>query len=468
MDQRDAPHDADGDATAEAAARGRGWRGRLSPRSLLERIRGPVARGALVSVFLTGVGTALAYPVQIFVSRTLGVHEYGVYSYVLAILNVAALVASLDLGGAALRFAGFYNASSSWSLLRGFLRTSRAITLALSALVAVGGALALYLMRERLEPSLVRALLAACILLVPACLLQLDLNLLQGLRRVYEVRVPNLFLRPLGLMAALWLGTRFFGATRSASSAVLANAVGTVLALAVSVYYLHRAWPAPARHVASERRTGEWLRFSGTSLASSLLYMVLSQQSDVVVVGSVIGTTDAGLYSAAGQIASLVLFGVTTVNHFASPMMAEYQLRPRDPGLRALVRRLTLINLAVSLPLVVVLFLGGHLLLRTFGREFGAAYPVLAVLLLAQTVNALWGALWGTLLTMTGFQKEAAAIVVVVAGLNLALTVYLTPRYGIVGAASATCAAVVVRGVLIAWIARSRLGFWPLVGRGAA
>src|SRR5215213_4577001 len=88
-------------------------------RAALGRIGGPVARGAIVSIILTAVGTALSYGVQIFISRTLGVREYGKYAYVLGIMNVAALIAALDLGGAALRYVGFYSASGQWSLLRG-------------------------------------------------------------------------------------------------------------------------------------------------------------------------------------------------------------------------------------------------------------------------------------------------------------------------------------------------------------
>jgi O-antigen/teichoic acid export membrane protein len=395
------------------------------------------------------------------------VREYGTYSYVLGLLNVVSLVASLDLGGAALRFVGFYTSAGDWSLLRGFLRTSRRLVAALSMGVAVLGAAAVLLLRARLEPGLAAALLAACVLLVPASLISLELNLLQALRRVFEVRVPNMFVRPLAFALVLLLATRVFGAERTAATAVLANAAGTVTALALSLYLFRRVWPAAARTAPAATRTREWLSFSAMSLGSSVLYMVLSQQSDVIIVGSVIGTTQAGLYSAAGQIGSLILFGVITVNHFASPMMAEYQNRPGDPGLRALVRRITLLNCALSVPLITALLLAGPLLLRSFGPEFVAAYPVLVVLVVGHTINAAWGALWGTLLTMTGFQKEASALVVVVAALNMALTLVLTPRYGIVGAASATTIAVAVRGVLILLLVRRRLGFWPW-SRGAA
>ena len=62
-------------------------------------------------------------------------------------------------------------------------------------------------------------------------------------------------------------------------------------------------------------------------------------------------------------IASLITFGVLTVNHFASAHISEYQDRRGDAGRRTLVWRLMLLNLAISMPLMGSLFLGGHLLL---------------------------------------------------------------------------------------------------------
>jgi O-antigen/teichoic acid export membrane protein len=427
-----------------------------------------MARGAVLSVVITGVGTALAYPVQILISRSLGAHEYGTYAYALGLLNVAALIVTLDLGGAALRFGGYYHSISNWPLLRGFVRRSRRIVIGTSASAAIGGAALLLFAPINIEPTLAHALLAACALLVPHCLLQLDLNILQAFRRVHEPRIPNLFVRPIGFALFFLAGIHLFSLPRTAATALYSNALGTTVALALSMVLLTRLWPRDERHGTRDCRTAEWLRFSATSISSSFLTLILSQQSDVVVVGAIVGRTEAGLYSAASQLASLVVFGVTTINHFASPLMAAHQDRPSGSALRELVGRITLLNAIVSMPIVAALLVGGRLVLGTFGNDFIAAYPVLVTLVLAQAVSALWGGLWGTLLTMTGFQRDAAVIVVLVAGLNVALTLALTPHMGMIGAALATCIAILTRAVIIALVVRRRLGFWPSVGIQAA
>ena len=49
-------------------------------------------------------------------------------------------------------------------------------------------------------------------------------------------------------------------------------------------------------------------------------------------------------------------------------------------------------------------------------------------------------------------QTKSAILVAVVTALNLVLTFILTPRLGIVGAASAATVAVLVRGILLAFV----------------
>lgn len=435
-------------------------------RAVVEYFRVPMIRGALVSVLLMGMGTILTYAVQIYVSRSLGIQEYGTYAYVLAILNVAALVASFDLGSAALKFAGFYNANRHWHLLNGFVLTSRVLVLSVSTIAAVAGAVIVRLLRPQFDPSLYQALLAGCLLLIPLSLLLLEINLSQAMRRIYEVRIPHMFVRPFTFALVLFIATQMLDAPATAATAILANVSGSVVAVAVSIYLLSRVWPRASRQALPATRAREWLQFSAVMLGSNLLYILLSDQLGIIVVGTLLGPQEAGLLSASSQIATLITFGVLTVNHFASAMISEHQNRRGEAQLRTLVVRLMVLNLALSVPLLVMLLLFGDFILSAFGPEFVLAYPVLVVLAVGHSVNAGWGALWGTLLTMLGFQKESAIIVAIAAGLNVVLTIALVPQLGMIGAAVATAFAIFVRGVLVAVVVRRQLGFWPwTVGR---
>jgi O-antigen/teichoic acid export membrane protein len=428
---------------------------------LLAQGRGPLARGAIISVLLMGGGTVVGYFNQIFISRTLGAEEFGAYAYVLGLLNFVRIIVSFDLDLAALRYVSIYNSRGDWSSFRGFVSGSRRFVLVMSMVGAgVCFALALYF-RHRLQPSLFYAIAAGCLFLAPASLLSLEAALLQALRSVYGARIPNQFIRPIAMAGVLYFLVRFTQFPPTGSTAILANVVGAIIALVVSFGFMQRRTTDAIRHATPKAHIREWARFCLLNLAGSLAYLVLSQQADIVIVGSLVGTKDAGLYSAASQISTLVLIGVVAVNQFTSPLLAQFHAEAQDIRLRTLLSRVMILNSSLSVPIITFVVALGPLVLQTFGPAFVTAYPVILILVVGNLVNATWGALWGDLLTMTGFQTESAVLVGIVTSLNLLLTFILTPRLGIVGAASATTAAVLVRGVLLAFVIRKRLHFWP-------
>jgi O-antigen/teichoic acid export membrane protein len=135
-------------------------------------------------------------------------------------------------------------------------------------------------------------------------------------------------------------------------------------------------------------------------------------------------------------------------------MIADLYARGNHVGLQSLIRAVSRANLAVAAPVVLVLIAFGRPLLSLYGSHFGAGYPVLVVLALSQLVIALAGSLAGYLLTMTKHQTEAAWIIGASALVNLVLTLVLTPRYGLIGTATATLTAATVRTIALSWFIR--------------
>jgi O-antigen/teichoic acid export membrane protein len=178
--------------------------------------------------------------------------------------------------------------------------------------------------------------------------------------------------------------------------------------------------------------------------------MVLTPQTDVLVVGALLTKDMAGAYGAASQLAALVGFGVGAVGAIGMPMIAQLYAEGKREDLARLIRHYSRINLAVSVPVLAVIAVLGGRLLGAYGKEFAVAYPVLLILSATQIVNAAVGVQAGYLLTMTGRERAAGRIVGISALTNLGLTAVLTPWLGIPGAASATLLATITRSVLLA------------------
>jgi O-antigen/teichoic acid export membrane protein len=167
---------------------------------------------------------------------------------------------------------------------------------------------------------------------------------------------------------------------------------------------------------------------------------IAMDRADVLVLGALSGPTDAGVYSAAGRVASLVGFGLAAVNAWAAPMFSERHARGEHGRLQDLVRASSRMIFLFTLPVTLAVWILGPFLLGLFGTGFEHAYRSLVILTLGQLVAALVGPV-GFLLPMTGSEGLAARILAGSAALNLALNFALVPILGMEGAAIATSAA---------------------------
>jgi O-antigen/teichoic acid export membrane protein len=322
-----------------------------------------------------------------------------------------------------------------------------------------------WIFRGSLSPSLTQAYLVACALLPVTAFLQVKALSLQGLRRVVASQAPLNIARPFLFATGVILAAFVFGLRMTAAFALLINFAATAAVLVVSSRYLHRATATEISGVAPQYATREWLQVAWGMFVVSAAQFILSQNFDVVVVGSILGTTVAGYYGAASQLAGLCAFGVNAVLFMVAPLISELFARGEKARLQRLITLTGRLNVAVSLPVVLALLFGGRLILSWYGPTFVAGYPVLVVLLAGQLTGAMLGALAGFLMTMTGHHNRAAVIIGGSALLYLLLTFVLTRLYGAVGTAFSTVIAFLARHVVLEVDIRRRLGieafpFW--------
>ena len=87
---------------------------------------------------------------------------------------------------------------------------------------------------------------------------------------------------------------------------------------------------------------------------------------------------------------------------------------------------------AWAVPVAVVLILAGRWLLGWFGPQFQAGYPILVVLVIGQTVDAITGAV-GLVMTMGGLERVVARTRVIGLAMTAALLFYLNSCLGRAG-----------------------------------
>jgi O-antigen/teichoic acid export membrane protein len=424
---------------------------------LLTRFRtGPLARGAVLNLVITGFGTGISFLVQMLLARKLGAHEFGLYAYAMGWLALALLPAKLDFDSAATRFVGAYSGNGEWRLLNGFVKRGAQVVLLASIVVGCVAAIGMLGWRSYQNLPVEPLFWAACALLPLTALMMYMANVLQGFRRVPAAQLPTLVIRPL-LFGIGALSVAMLSATAlTATTALLLNLAATVVVLSVQWRFIARA---RAAHPDTPRyELKEWFGTALGLLSVSVAQMILSGQTDIVVVGTLLSKSAAGHYAIASQIANTLLMGTTAIAFVAAPTIALYHRAGQRDALQRLINRVRLANLALTIPALLIIAVVGRPLLGLFGPGFKDAFPVLLVLSASGLQAAAGGSIAGFLVTMTGNERAGAGIIGTAAIAYLVLVVILAPLYGAVGVALATFTAYLFRAIWLGVYVRRKLG----------
>jgi O-antigen/teichoic acid export membrane protein len=406
--------------------------------------------GALSSVRLAG-GLTL-FVSQVLLARWMGHESFGIYSYAWAWVAGLAALAGLGLPSAGVRFIAASRAKQELARVRGFLAFSTRATLAASLVFA---AAAIAIVTWALPDLPYTPALQVSFIAIPAlALLNLGAAHARSFGRMALSAMAEQIVRPLVLivLGALWMTWR-----------PSLSAAGWV-ALCALAYFTAAAWQhrTVRRCVAQEIPSGDreylarrWLRV-GAGMLVLIVAQIIRVNGDLVVVGTLLGPGELGVYTAAVRAATLVAFFLAVSSVVAQPRMAEMYAQNRRDDLRRFVRSSTLMTFLVSLAIGLVLALLGRHVLALFGAEFVSGYRLLLILVAGHVLAAASGPLT-SLLMMTGHQDRAAVIHVLSMLASTALVILLTSRFGVLGAALGTSASLVLTQVALGIAARVAL-----------
>jgi O-antigen/teichoic acid export membrane protein len=188
----------------------------------------------------------------------------------------------------------------------------------------------------------------------------------------------------------------------------------------------------------------------------------LIQQLDVVVVGSMLGTTEAGAYFAAQKTASLLGLAMIAGGLVGAPIMAAHFHANKISELQKLCRLIAIAIAATTMIGVVVEVLFGRQLLGIFDASYAASYPILMVLCLGFAIDSLSGPN-SYMMQVVGLERSYLRIMFVVYCIVLALQVVLIPRYGAIAAAGANALGTCLWNVTAIWLLRRKIGVDPSI-----
>ena len=431
-----------------------------------ERLRGDAVlpvfiKGAAGSFVAKLIGAALLFLAQVVLARALGVTHYGVYAYVLSWMTVLAIFAKMGFETSLLRFLPEYSVKRQWPLFRGVIRFSFSIVGLVSLAIFLGGQLALSLLQHTLAPELLLSFRIMLFVLPLFAWTAIRQSCLRGLKHVVQAELPEGLLRPLVLIAAVWM---LAGRIQSldAAWAWTAHLTAVLLSFVFGTILLAGALPEESRRERSSLKRSHWLKVSAPMLLMNSMNIIMSQAS-IVILGFYKPAQEVALFSAGVRIVTLATFALLAVNSIAAPIISELYYANKKAELQSLLRFSAFGIAVVTALAALVLILSGRWILGLFGREFVGGYILLVTMLGGFVIKSCAGPA-SYVLNLTGHQNITARAMIVAVTLSLALSFLLIPRWGAFGAAMASAATMAFWNLTLVALNIKIVGLNPSVG----
>ena len=403
-------------------------------------------RGAVSALAVRVAAAALVYLSQIVIVRLVGGFEYGIFAYVWVWLIILGQVSNLGFGLAIIRFVPEYVVRGEKALARGAIRASRGISLVSGTLIAAAGIAGVHLLGDRVESHYVWPLYLMLVCVPLMTLQHVEEGIARGfnwvnlaLMPVYIVRVVLL----LGFLATAIL----LGAPATAATAMSAGIGATFVSFVIQYRMINRGIE---RDLPAGPRNYRLMTWSLIALPLVVLDSsgLVQTHADLLVLNAFVTPDQLGIYYAAAKTISLIgliNFAVTAV---ANQKFAALNASDDHAALSRFVRQTTVWTFWPALAAAAALLVLGKPLLWLFSPEFTVGYSVMLILAVGHVAKAYSGQA-EMCLSMIGYHKHAAWILVATMVFNVALNFALIPLWGVNGAATATALSLVIQTIVL-------------------
>lgn len=403
-------------------------------------------------------GAGLAFVSHILFARWLSVESYGTYVFALSWLNVLCIAVQAGMNLSVIRLIAEYRANGNRTAMQRLITFSNFVILTLgSATIIFGTAIVLWAQSSASDEMRMTLYLALALTVVMA-LIQQRTAVLHGLEKVVQSVVAFEIARPVILLAAVFIASRLL--TIDAAFLMSVNLAVSTGFLILFMFYARLCILAQAQ--APDQPVPHWRHWLNVSLPYIAVtgLTILLTQMDILMIGHMLGTEAAGLYAPAAKVALLAIFPVVAIRQRFGPMAARLFAEERKADLQSRLNTATVLSVAVSFCVAVVILPGRDLILGLFGDAFTPAGGAMMILSIGYLIYSLFGAI--EMLFLVGpFERTNAWLAGLTLALNLILNLILIPRLGIEGAALATVAATVFRAASGAVLVHQRTRLMP-------
>ena len=427
----------------------------------INRQESSLFRSSFLSMFLLASGSALAVGVKVIIARLLGVEEYGIFAFALVWANILRAIGLFGFEYSVMRFIPKYVAEQNWPYMRGFLKYCFKYPLLLTFVIMFSVVTFASITTNRENHFVTTFLLVA--LYIPAdVFMMLFHKIFLSLKHVILAQTLQYILRPPLVLGTIILGFFLVGLEiQQAPVMMFAYALVTMLIVIIEIAYAWRLLPRAVFNTSSKQATQDWNKVA-RDMGFIYIANLIAKHIDLIIVGVLLGTTQAGIYSAVVTLVTLLEFGFEAANHVIAPSISEAHTQDNYHRIQQVVRSSVLAIMIFAFLALVMVIVAGRLVLGLFGEEFLAGYNILLIMVFGKMINSLAGPV-ESLLMMTGNQRMVANIFGISAVIGIVSGIILTLVWGLEGAAIASITGVVLWNILMVTYAIRKTGIDPTI-----
>ncbi|QBD81751.1 hypothetical protein EPA93_39580 [Ktedonosporobacter rubrisoli] len=448
-------------------------RGLQEARTDKRNVVASTAGGAAVAGAGDLISAILRYTTNVAMTHLVTQSIYGIFVETNTLITVLGYASKLGLDSTTLRFLSTYRAKGNKALAAGLLRFSACLAL----LSGILGALLFFVFASYLAHSVYHREIYTlpfreAAILIPLIGMQLVLaSGLQALKaikwKVYVDRIVQPGLTLVMLFVFYHLGLRL-------EALIFATICGFVGSTLLGRFLLRKAARRLIKETTPRYARKIWLRFAFPMFFNSMIRNVLNS-TDILFLGAFATTAQIGLYGAADRVSYFVVAPLIALNMIFSPVIAEYHSHKKHQQLASMFKVVTKWSFSLSWPIFLCCCIYNQAILGVFGEKYVAAGLVLIILGFGNLVDSGVGSV-NYLLVMTGRPRVILTNTVATVVVNIALALFLVPRFGILGAAAAAALTLTLLNIVglieVYWIMRihpyRRDILKPLIAGGVA
>ncbi|MBP1950563.1 oligosaccharide flippase family protein [Virgibacillus litoralis] len=418
-----------------------------------DQLQATLVKIASGTIIIKLIGAVLLFLMQVYLARIMNLENYGYYTYTITLLGIVSLITRLGLETTSVRFVSSYNSDNRLGAIKGLYLRFRFIVYMISILIGFLSLFVLYNFKNVIDYEFFITLFTAILLIPFYSMVPLLAAVLRGLQRIVFAETQTQIIRPILIIAFAFICDLIIGSLKSYHILTITFVVFLIL---LFIYKFEiRKQNFMRKNIVKEEYTKEWLSVT-LPLLLFTTQSYLQKNTDILMIGAILGPTQSGMYTVASRVTDLSLFGLMAVSTVAGPLISNLYTKKNQKQLQKVVSISTTISFFVTLLFSVLLVIFGKIILSFFGTEFISTYPVVLVLLLGQLVNAFSGTV-ALILVMTGYQKAVSLILTGGMVLNVVLNLILLEVAGILGASIATAISMVFWNIIMVLFVNSRL-----------